>query len=158
MLTRIGDVEIWRILESVDPFFPRDFFPATGDEDLAFFEAHAPRQLCPRTGRMLFPIQGFPVKTPRHAILVGACIGNDKTREFYDLWHRRSSGRFMAGSMAAGQAESMGPDRRLGDRVAPIPISGHVAVQARDGGRKATIAGDALHRAIVRAIVGMSSG
>lgn len=31
MLTLIGDVEIWRILESVGPFLPpRDFFPAMG--------------------------------------------------------------------------------------------------------------------------------
>ena len=50
--------------------------------------------------------------------------------------------------IAAWQAESIGPDHRLGDHVALISTPGHVAVQVLDGGRKATITGDTLHSTI----------
>lgn len=103
MLTRIGNVEIWRILESVDPFMePLAFFPDMGQEGLALMRQEAPRQLCPNTGMVLIPIQGFLIKTPQHVILVDACVGNDKTFEFFKKWNKRSDGRFMASLAAAG--------------------------------------------------------
>ncbi|MGM0583951.1 MAG: MBL fold metallo-hydrolase [Pseudomonadota bacterium] len=105
MLTRVGDVEVWRILESVDPFMsPTEFFPEMGEEGLELLRREFPRQLCPETGQMLLPIQGFLLKTPRHVILVDACVGNEKTFERHAAWHRRSSGRFMAALAAAGVA------------------------------------------------------
>ena len=105
MLFRLGDVEIWRILESVDPFMaPQDFFPDMGPDGLELMRREVPRQLCQTTGKMLLPIQGFLVKTPQHVILIDACIGNDKTCEFEELWHKRSDGRFLAGLRAAGVA------------------------------------------------------
>ena len=103
MLLRLGDIEIWRILESVDPFLkPQDFFPDMEPDGLELIRSKAPRQLCPKTGMMLLPIQGFLIKTPQHVILVDACIGNDKTCEFEQQWHMRSDGRFLAGLTAAG--------------------------------------------------------
>jgi glyoxylase-like metal-dependent hydrolase (beta-lactamase superfamily II) len=103
MLTRIGSVEVWRILESVDRFLPpATFFEGVSERDLAFLRRYAPRQLCPETGVMLLPIQGFLLKTPDHVILVDACVGNDKTFEMFESWHKRSDGRFMAGLAAAG--------------------------------------------------------
>ncbi len=103
MLTRIGNVEIWRILESVDAFMePLAFFPDMGQEGLALMRREAPRQLCPNTGMVLIPIQGFLIKTPQHVILVDACVGNNKTFEFFEKWNKRSGGRFMAGLAAAG--------------------------------------------------------
>jgi glyoxylase-like metal-dependent hydrolase (beta-lactamase superfamily II) len=103
MLTRIGNVEIWRILESVDAFMdPREFFPDMGEDGLSLMQNMVPRQLCPDTGFILLPIQGFLIKTPRHTILVDACVGNDKTCDFFENWHKRSDGRFMAGLIAAG--------------------------------------------------------
>lgn len=103
MLTQLGAIEIWRILESVDPFLePHEFFPEMDEDGLALMRQETPRQLCPRTGMMLIPIQGFLIKTPRHNILVDACIGNDKTCEFYDIWHKRSDRRFLASLAAAG--------------------------------------------------------
>jgi len=78
MLTRIGDIEVWRILESVDPFLtPTEFFPDMDAEGLALMREAAPRQLCPQTGMILIPIQGFLIKTPTHTVLVDACVGND---------------------------------------------------------------------------------
>ena len=103
MLTRLGDIEIWRILESVDPFLePQEFFPDMDEDGLALMRKEAPLQLCPRTGMMLIPIQGFLIKTPRHNILVDACIGNDKTCDFHDIWHKRSDRRFLSSLAAAG--------------------------------------------------------
>ncbi len=91
MLTRIGNVEIWRILESVDPFIdPLEFFPTMGQDGLSEMQEKAPGQLCAETGRILLPIQGFLIKTRRHNILVDACVGNDKSYEFFGAWHKRS--------------------------------------------------------------------
>jgi len=103
MLVRIGNVEIWRILERVDPFMmPRDFFPDMGEEGLALMRREAPRHLCPETGKLLIPIQGFLVRTPKHVILVDACVGNGKTCETFPAWNGKSDGRFMASLVAAG--------------------------------------------------------
>jgi glyoxylase-like metal-dependent hydrolase (beta-lactamase superfamily II) len=103
MLTRIGNIEIWRILESVTPFMePLDFFPDMGADGLELLRREVPRQVCPDSGRMLLPIQGFLIKTPQHTILVDACVGNDKSNDWFPAWHQRSDGRFMAGLAAAG--------------------------------------------------------
>lgn len=102
MLLRMGDVEIWRILESVDPFLePQKFFPDMGAGGLDLLRREVPRQLCPKSGKMLIPIQGFLIRTPRHNILIDACVGNDKTCSI-EQWNMRSGGRFMAGLTAAG--------------------------------------------------------
>jgi glyoxylase-like metal-dependent hydrolase (beta-lactamase superfamily II) len=103
MLARIGNVEIWRILESVDPFLtPQEFFPDMEPDGPDVMRRETPRQLCPDTGSMLIPIQGFLLKTPQHVVLVDACIGNDKTFDFHPPWHKRSDGRFLAALAAAG--------------------------------------------------------
>lgn len=103
MLTRIGNVEVWRILESVEAFMdPLEFFPDLGEDGLELMRKVVPRQLCPDTGLLLLPIQGFLIKTSAHVILVDACAGNHKTIPFHDNWNKRSDGRFMAGLVAAG--------------------------------------------------------
>ena len=105
MLTRVGNVEIWRILESVEPFLtPQEFFPKMEPDGLALMRRETPRQLCPDTGSVLIPIQSFLLKTPRHVVLIDACIGNDKTFEFHLPWHNRADGRFLAALEAAGVA------------------------------------------------------
>ena len=102
MLFRMGDIEIWRILESVDPFLePQKFFPDMEPGGIDLLHREVPRQLCPRSGKMLIPIQGFLIRTPHHNILVDACVGNDKTCSI-EQWSMRSDGRFMAGLTAAG--------------------------------------------------------
>jgi glyoxylase-like metal-dependent hydrolase (beta-lactamase superfamily II) len=103
MFTRIGDVEIWRILESVDPFLtPAKFFPDLGDGAEAVIRAEAPRQLCPHTGHMLLPIQGFLLKTGPHVVLVDACVGHGKTVGFHPPWNGREGTRFLPALAAAG--------------------------------------------------------
>lgn len=103
MLTRVGDIEVWRILESVSPFLtPGTFFDTDPDAALSETRRLAPRQLCPRTGALLLPIQGFLLKTPDHVILVDACVGNHKTVPFHEPWAGQDGARFMAGLAAAG--------------------------------------------------------
>lgn len=106
MLCRIGEVEVWRILESNAPFLPAtSLFPNAGDTLRDMLDRHAPSQLCRDTGRLILPIQGFLLKTPDHLVLVDACVGNHKTARFAP-WHQRSDDRFMAALRAADVSPS----------------------------------------------------
>lgn len=104
MLCKIGDVEVWRILELNGPFQEAGaLFPGAGPDAARMIEARAPGSIEAATGKVILPIQGFLLKAPDRVVLVDACVGNDKTNGYAD-WHRRSSGRFMASLEAAGVA------------------------------------------------------
>ncbi len=95
MLCKIGDVEVWRILEICEPFVtPEELYPTAGPDVAAIVESHAPGSICPQSGRLILPIQGFLLKTPTHIILVDSCVGNDKTVPRTPNWHQRSDNRF----------------------------------------------------------------
>ena len=103
MLCRIGEIEVWRILEIHGPFLtPEELFPAAGEDVAQKIEALVPGQICPSSGRLILPVQGFLLKTPSHNILVDSCVGNHKTVPRLPDWHQRSDGRFMAALAAAG--------------------------------------------------------
>ncbi|WP_120501526.1 MBL fold metallo-hydrolase [Roseovarius sp. EL26] len=103
MLLKVGNVEVWRILEINGPFKPaEELFPTAGPELHAVLNAHAPDQLCPDSGKLIIPIQGFLLKTSSHIILVDACVGNDKINHGTADWNKRSDTRFMAALTAAG--------------------------------------------------------
>ena len=107
MLCKIGDVEVWRILEINGPYLsPEELFPTAGPEARDAIKTHVPHQLCAVTGRLILPIQGFLLKTPSHTILVDSCVGNDKSNPNTSDWNMRSDNRFMAALTAAG----IGPD------------------------------------------------
>lgn len=102
MLCKIGDVEVWRILEMNGPFREATtLFPNAGDDVAEVLEAETPGLVEAGKGRVILPVQGFLLKTPDHVILVDACVGNDKTSTFPN-WHMRQDGRFMAALFAAG--------------------------------------------------------
>lgn len=102
MLCRIGEVEIWRILEINAPYLPpEDLFPTAGPDVAALIKARVRDPICPQTGALILPIQGFLLKTPSHLILVDSCVGNHKTNRF-PAWNGRSDGRFIAALTAAG--------------------------------------------------------
>ncbi|MEP1208368.1 MAG: MBL fold metallo-hydrolase [Rhizobiaceae bacterium] len=102
MLCKIGDIEVWRILEINGPYLdPEALFPNDGPQVRQAIEAHAPDQLCPTTGGLILPIQGFLLKTASHTILVDSCVGNHKDNSHPD-WNQRSDDRFMASLTAAG--------------------------------------------------------
>jgi len=102
MLCKVGDIEVWRVLEINGPYLsPEELFPTAGPEVVDAINAYAPQQLCSKTGGLILPIQGFLLKTPSHTILVDSCVGNDKDNSHHD-WNMRSSNRFMSGLTAAG--------------------------------------------------------
>lgn len=103
MLCKIGDIEVWRILEINGPFMtPEVLFPTAGPDVAAIIEARVPGGICADTGKLILPVQGFLLKTPKHIILVDSCVGNDKTNPNDPDWHKRADGRFMAALTAAG--------------------------------------------------------
>ena len=103
MLCRIGNVEVWRILESNDPFkTPEELFPDAGHDVREIIERHVPGACCAHSGKLILPVQGFLLKTPDHLILVDACVGNDKTVPSMPDWHQRKGTRFMSSLAAAG--------------------------------------------------------
>ncbi len=103
MLCRIGEIEVWRILDFHGPFLPaEDLFPNAGPDVARLIAEHVPEQIDLDTGRVILPVQGFLLKTPSHTILVDACVGNDKSIPRHPYWHQRSSSRFLASLTAAG--------------------------------------------------------
>lgn len=106
MLCRIGDVEIWRILEINAPFLSaEELFPDAGPDLTKEITKHAPKgQFTTNSKLVILPVQGFLLRTPDHLVLVDACVGNDKTNKGLEAWHKRSDTRFMAALQAAGAA------------------------------------------------------
>ena len=103
MLCRIGRIEVWRILEINAPFLtPEDMFPDAGDDLVSIINRLEPGLICSSSGRIILPVQGFLLKTPRHTILVDSCVGNDKTNNHFPDWHHRTENRFLAALGAAG--------------------------------------------------------
>lgn len=103
MLCKIGSVEIWRILEIHAPFrTPAELFPTAGPDVAAIIESHVPGGVCPQSGKLILPVQGFLLKTPSHNILVDSCVGNHKTIPSTPDWHQRNGSRFQAALTAAG--------------------------------------------------------
>ncbi len=103
MLCKIGEVEVWRVLEMNGPFREAEMlFPTAGPDVVRIMNELAPGQV-DAAGRVILPVQGFLLKTGTHVVLVDACVGNDKTNSFPD-WHKRDSGRFLAALEASGTA------------------------------------------------------
>lgn len=103
MLCKIGDVEIWRILEIHEPFLkPVELYPTAGPDVAAILDSYVPGCLCQYSGQLILPIQGFLLKTPSHLILVDSCVGNGKTVPRTPNWHKRSDNRFESSLKAAG--------------------------------------------------------
>lgn len=102
MLCKIGEIEVWRILEINGPYLsPEELFPNDGSVARNAIAIYAPDQLCAKTGGLILPIQGFLLKTPKHVILVDSCVGNNKDNAHPD-WNMRSDDRFMTALIAAG--------------------------------------------------------
>ncbi|MEM6312005.1 MAG: MBL fold metallo-hydrolase [Pseudomonadota bacterium] len=103
MLCKIGEIEVWRIMEIHAPFLPPEtLYPTAGPDVGAIIEDLAPGSICPKTKRLILPVQGYLLKTAHHVILVDACVGNDKTVPGTPDWHKRSDNRFLAALTAAG--------------------------------------------------------
>jgi len=103
MLCKVGDIEVWRILEIHAPFMsPQELYPTAGPDVAEIVELHAPGSICRQSGQLILPIQGFLLKTPSHCILVDSCVGNAKTVPGRPAWNNRSDTRFESSLKAAG--------------------------------------------------------
>ena len=79
---KLRDITIHPVIESQGPFVDAmQFFPNLSkellDENRTWLE---PVFVDPPSGKLIFAIQSFVIKTPHHNILVDACVGNHKPR------------------------------------------------------------------------------
>ncbi|MFW5654389.1 MAG: MBL fold metallo-hydrolase [Roseicyclus sp.] len=102
MLCRIGEIEVWRILDWHGLFLPTEkLFPNAPGDVARIVEALAPGSVDAATGRLILPVQAFLLKTQGRTILIDTCVGTHKSCGF-DGWAGREDGRFLAGLTAAG--------------------------------------------------------
>ena len=102
VLCKIGDVEVWRIVDWQAPFVaPERLFPNAPKDVAEIIERLAPGSVDGASGRLILPVQAFLLKRPGQTILVDTGIGNHKTSEFKP-WAGREDTRFLSGLAAAG--------------------------------------------------------
>jgi len=101
--TRIGEFQVSRVADFCGPAFdPTEFFPDFDPEILREHKALlGPELVDPVSGKLVFSFHSFVVRTPRHTILIDACIGNDKDRAARPQWHRMRTS-FLDDLAAAG--------------------------------------------------------
>jgi glyoxylase-like metal-dependent hydrolase (beta-lactamase superfamily II) len=100
----LKDITIHAVVEQQGPYFnPLTFFPTLTKELLAENRAwleQAPSALDPQTGKLVFCVQSFVIKTPHHNILIDSCVGNHKPRSAWPMWNMMNSDRFENGLAA----------------------------------------------------------
>ena len=103
-LLQLGDVTIQRIVEHEIPVYhPSEFFDeATFEAVEPYRDWLTPKALCPRTGRMVMPVQSYLVRTRHHRILIDTCVGCHKTYAEPPEWHQRSNTVWLRNLRAAG--------------------------------------------------------
>jgi len=102
-MRRIGEFKLDRVVESEEPLIaPDGFFPESTPD---IFAEHAEwlqsRYMDPVSGKLVICVQSYIVRTPRHTIVVDACVGNDKERAVFPQWHHQQS-TYLADLAAAG--------------------------------------------------------
>jgi glyoxylase-like metal-dependent hydrolase (beta-lactamase superfamily II) len=90
---RLGDVTIDRIVELEGPGYDANYFfpdstPEAWDAEMSWL---APHFYDVKARAYLRAIQGYLVRTPRHTVLIDACVGNQKPRPSTPLWHGMTS-------------------------------------------------------------------
>ncbi|MEO0371590.1 MAG: MBL fold metallo-hydrolase [Pseudomonadota bacterium] len=88
MLTRVGEIEIWRILDWQGLFFrPERLFPNAPSDVAKIVEALAPGSVDAETGRLILPVLTYLLKTPEHVILIDTGVGDNKTTNGLSFWN-----------------------------------------------------------------------
>jgi glyoxylase-like metal-dependent hydrolase (beta-lactamase superfamily II) len=103
---RLGDIEVFRIVEREEPAFAVSWLlPDATPEALAPYRHWLePKALDPATGLLILPIQSYVVRTRRHNILIDGCLGEDKTCRWHLPWHRLRNLSFLGDLAALGLA------------------------------------------------------
>ena len=78
----VGNLQIARVMELVQDFPAREFFPDTSEQDWVPHRDWliAEGALIAETDSILLPMQSYVVRTSHHTILIDTCIGNHKER------------------------------------------------------------------------------
>src|SRR5262245_45668034 len=104
---QLEDITIQSVVGQQGPFFDAmEFFPTLTSERLKENRAWLEPTFIDRSNRLVFCIQSFVVRTPRHNILIDSCVGNHKRRPLWPFWNMMSSDRFETGLAAIGLAVS----------------------------------------------------
>ncbi len=79
---QVGDLSLHRIVEQEGLSFPaHQFFPGISPELLAEqLDWLKPRFVAGEENRVVLCIQSYLIETPKHKILIDACVGNHKSR------------------------------------------------------------------------------
>ena len=105
MLCRIGEIEVWRILEWQGLFLPpEELFPNAPPDVAQIMEDLAPGTVDAGSGRSILPVQAYLLKTPDQVVLVDTGIGNHKTSKSLPFWSDLTDTRFLSALAAAGVA------------------------------------------------------
>lgn len=102
--TRVGNLEIGRIVESVGPFMSIfDFFPDASNEALAPHRHWLePDALEPGSDMLVMPIQSYVVRTPGAIVLIDSCVGNHKNVKWFPPWHQKTDTNYLEGLASLG--------------------------------------------------------
>lgn len=100
---RVGNIEVRQVVEMQFPFLrPATFLPDAPAGQIAQLRPDfEPWALCPDTGKMIFAVQTYVIRTSKHTILVDTCVGCDKHSGF-DFWHMRTDSSWLSRLAAAG--------------------------------------------------------
>ncbi len=101
---QLGDIAVQRIVEHEIPVYhPSDFFDeATAEAVEPYRDWLEPKALCPRTGRMVMPVQSYLLRTRHHCILIDTCVGCHKSYADPPEWHQRRNEIWFSNLEAAG--------------------------------------------------------
>ena len=94
-MRKLGEFTLDRAVESETFLMPPPVFLPESDPETFAEHAHwlQPRHVDPVTGKLAICVQSYVVRTPRHVILVDACVGDDKDRaDRVPEWHMRKWG------------------------------------------------------------------
>lgn len=99
----LGEVTIHRIVEMETAFMPvRRFLPTLSEAVLAQNRDWLMPAGLDVEDNVVLCFQSYVIRTPRHVVLVDSCIGNDKERPAYPIWHRKTDRAWMDGLAALG--------------------------------------------------------
>ena len=101
---KLGHLQIATMVESEGPVFRAvKVFPQATKENLdPYLDWLVPRALCLQSGKLVMPVQSYLVRTRRSLVLIDACVGNDKSNDWYRPWHKQTSDVYLSQMQALG--------------------------------------------------------
>jgi glyoxylase-like metal-dependent hydrolase (beta-lactamase superfamily II) len=98
---RIGEIEVVKVVDVVEPTSPRFLFVGRTRDDLDPHLAWLQPHFVDDKKALLLSIHSFVIRTRHHTVLVDTCVGDDKAGLVFPQWNGRQSGRYLAELAAA---------------------------------------------------------